>query len=363
MKVLLHGANNTNFGDNLFIHLFYNELKKHENINDIRFVDIPIIGIKRKVATEINYQQKMLSWLSAERLIFFSGGYFGERTNSKKESLKRFLRYCVIGNIFIKKNVPIAIIGVGVGPITSPFLRKQILRLFDKAEVVIVRDQLSADYLKEYGLKKKVQVSCDTAMMLKKERLIKLAKHTENELHDFSNGRKLIFFHIPSFSSEAIIKISTALKIFINKHPEFSVVCGIDGYIRNVRNIKKYKKLFTDVVGVLGVENTLFHKYDGALSFCSFLNEMSFVITGKLHVGIVASSLEKSIVSFPRHQKIIRFYQQIGEEGRCNDISTLSVEQIYHIFDQYYNKPIYLDEKMSTQASDNLNAVKLFLNN
>ena len=57
--------------------------------------------------------------------------------------------------------------------------------------------------------------------------------------------------------------------------------------------------------------------YEDHQLLTALISEMDSVATNKLHVGIVSAAVGTSVVSFPFHNKTLRFYKQIEAEQRC----------------------------------------------
>ncbi|KUP05273.1 hypothetical protein Q73_13480 [Bacillus coahuilensis m2-6] len=128
--------------------------------------------------------------ITSDMLVYISGGYFGERDASLKENLIRFLRYVLIGGVFILRKKPIAIIGVGGGPLKNPILRKSFCKLINSASLVTVRDDETANYFKSYGVKNEMLVTSDTAQIIKQNTLPLLDEVVQRDVKRIFKNKK-----------------------------------------------------------------------------------------------------------------------------------------------------------------------------
>ena len=343
MRILLQGAFNNNFGDNLFALLFYDSLKNAFSEDEIYFNESERFGIGDRLAREIGYTKKG-KIKKADALVYFSGGYFGEKRNSIRETIGRYIVYCKVADRF-KRN-PIYIISVGAGPISNKFLRSKIVNIFSRAKLAIVRDEQSAKYLQEYGVKNQIVVSTDTALLINKSNV------GSNTFFESIPAGKRIFFHISQLNTDEIDKISYAIIDFLESN-DWSIYVGYDGYSKNAERLD----VVNHIKSIIGENKVIYYEYKTAKDFCAFLNEMDMIITPKLHVGIVSSCLGKSVISFPHHQKIKRYYSQIGYGNRCYQLSDLSSTEIAHLLDVYKDDPVIVPKNYREMAQNNIDSL------
>ncbi|SFT25344.1 polysaccharide pyruvyl transferase family protein [Paenibacillus sp. BC26] len=358
MKVILHGAtNSSNFGDFLFADLFYQKVVECNKNGETIFFESPKFGLGKFFRKELGYTHKQTyrDLLGADALVYISGGYFGERTTSLKESVKRLLRYLPIGLLFIIRRKPILILGVGGGPISNRFLRISFSFLMNKAAVVSVRDEKTANYFKSYGVKKEIKVTSDTAQVISENSLPTLDLNIKLQLENVFANKKIIFLH--ALSGEKVNnlyseKIIPALNKFLDRHDEYGVIIG-------------YDEVYSKSVDKLSLKNELTSKfvycydYQKPWQLSSLLKEVDVIITPKLHVGIVGATLSKSVLSFPIHsEKTKRYYEQIAEADRCISLNEINALTIESMLENYHDKKIELSQKIVTSANENLNLLE-----
>lgn len=354
MKVILHGATNgSNFGDFLFAKMFYSKLESINPDNNL-FYEFPKLGIGKFYRKYIPYtkKQRISDIYKADLLVYFSGGYFGERTNSIKETILRYFRYFALGQFFLRKKKKIAIIGVGGGPITNSFLRRVICKIMNNAEIVIVRDQTTADYFKKYGVKREIIVTTDTVLSFDVDSIPPIDNKIKNTL--LNNNKKKILLHMygnKEIDEKINKKVVSNLNSFIAKHIDYSVYITYDG-------VQKNRKKYKDTYDLIETDNKYYYEYSDPMQFCSFLKEMDLIITPKLHVGIFSYILSKSILSFPMHPgKTKRFYEMIGEKNRCIALNEVQGDEVYDLLEKYHNIDIKKNEELIKKAKSNLEAL------
>lgn len=355
MKILLHGAdNNSNFGDVLFAHLFYKKCLE-AGFESVDFMQFPKYGIGEFCRKELPYSRNLSipQMLQSDALILISGGYFGEDQSTTKEILKRYFRYFLPARIFQMTGKPVYILGVGGGPLISPFLQKKAVKLWSNATHIRVRENETKDYFVKYGVTKDIVVTSDTAQVITPECLPKL--EIEVDLQKRFGDKKLIMLHLvmkPENDRLVAENIVPALKRFVSENPEYGIVIAPD-FVRNRDDM-----LNLETVKALGINNCYLYDYYDSWQMCALLNKMEVVITTKLHVGIVGAALGKSVVSFPAHrEKTQRYYRQIGEEDRSIHLSKINEKIAYDQIVKFYNKPITLSPEIRALAKSNLDVI------
>lgn len=351
MNVLIHGATHTtNFGDVLFAYLFY---KRCEELQiNAHFLEMPKYHVSDFCKKELNYINKrpMLSQMKNDALIMMSGGYLGDDKYSKKNSLKRYLHYILPARLFELSKKPVYIIGVGGGPLISKRLRKACVKMLNNASYISVRDIETKKYFEEYGVTKNIVLSTDTAQVINSD---ELNNHHENmETIKLIADKKHIFLHAvnkPSVDAKMSETIAPAINRFLNEHPDYDVVIGSDE-ILDVRSLMIFNAITEG-------RKTVFD-YNSIFQLCCLLDKMSFVVTPKLHVGIVSASLGKSVLSFPIHrEKTERYYRQIGEQKRCVHMDYVDEDVAYNQINEFYDIPIIISSEIRNMARNNLSVI------
>lgn len=352
MKILIHGCIcTTNFGDALFAKLFYETLNTKNN--EVDFLSAPHIGISDFFRKEIGYDKHVgfFKVLHSDVLVMMSGGYLGDDTFSLKNSIMRYIRYYFLTGVFQLLRKPVYFVGVGGGPLYSKWLQRIVANVLNKAKYISVRDKETYDYMIEYGVKNKMVITSDTALVLTSD-AIDTKKLSENAL----TGEKYLFFHYVSKKSleqKIAENVIPAINKFLIEHENYKVIFGCD----EVKNIEDM--LSSSCYKLLPEGRVILNEYIGVKQLCEVLNSVDFIITPKLHVGIVGAALNKSVISFPIHrEKTERFYRQIQQGGRSLHLDKLTTEIAYDKINEYYDKPIIISEEIRNSAISNLDVLK-----
>lgn len=350
MKVLLHGATNkTNFGDYLFADIFYNFLKDKY---DVSFYECPIFGIGKFYKKNLKYTKKgnFISQFNNDALVYISGGYFGEKSNRFVKSFIRFVRYFLVGLIFCLKNKPIFIVGVGGGPLKNTLLKRLVVKIMNKAKLIIVRDDYTKKFFECNSVTNKIITTTDTALVIKNYKLPKISNKEFLNFIAKNKNKKIVLVHLyGNYDIDFLIKerIITAINSFSRLNECAFIFAG--DYVFN----KKYD--VSNIFDSLESDNKIFYQYSNPWEFCSVINTCDMVITTKLHVGIIASTLSKSVLSFPMHfDKTKRFYEQISEKERCVELSKVSTSKVLSLLNSYFEKDIHISDELFLRANKNL---------
>lgn len=357
MKIVIHGATNlSNFGDILFAHLFYDYLTSFKGIQ-VDFLDFPRYGIGSFCRKELNYYRKLRlkGILEADVYVMMSGGYLGDDMTSFKENIKRYIRYLLPAIIFQILNKPVYVMGVGGGPLSSKLLRKTTVKILNKAAVINVRDEETKKYFLEYGVKNNILVTADTALTITSSMVPPL--NIKTDVRYVLDNYKVLFLHLVAVESADKTMADTiipAVNRFMIEHQEYGIILCLDGLSQGkaIENYESYKRL--------NCNNKVVYNYSDVWQLCSLLSKVDFVITMKLHVGIVSSALSKSVISFPLHlEKVERFYRQIGEKDRSIHIRDLTEDIAYNMICKYFDKPIIISDELRSKAKTNLTSIMI----
>lgn len=366
-RVMLQGyLHNANFGDILFARLFYKKCLEldFKSIDFIQWkrVDYRQFGIGDFCRKELGYSHRknFLSCLLADAFTFISGGFFWNDASNAEDAKTRFLRYILPAKLYQLMHKPVYVLGVGGGPVDTPWLRKEMVKMLNKAKLVLFRDEETLKIFKEYGVTNKAMfATADTALVVTRDMLDPLEE--KEELDKIVAGRKKLFVHIPDGFQECknlTDKIIPELIEFLKKHSEYLVVISNDN-IRNMseneRNeIAKIKNSFTEA----GLD-TYQYNYHSCWQMCSLISEMDCIVTAKLHVGVLGIALGKSVLSFPVHrEKTLNFYKHIGLEKRCIPIKLVSPNDVLRQMETFHDKPIVVSDELRQKAKQNLDALE-----
>ncbi|WDU82051.1 polysaccharide pyruvyl transferase family protein [Caloramator sp. Dgby_cultured_2] len=155
------------------------------------------------------------------------------------------------------------------------------------------------------------------------------------KLLQIRNNKKLLLVHY-NHSKEALLKFAKGVKKFISRHGEYMVIVASDSIL------KCEEEYFNEFERESGIKCEHF-LYESPSEMTALLKIIDVVITCKLHVGVVASSFEKSVVAVACHpEKTARFYSQIGESGRCVSLFDVTSEIVFELLEKFHEKKLKL---------------------
>lgn len=272
----------SNFGDVLLAKLFVEGLRKNG-------CEVSLPNASKEVKSAVGVCGDEFSLAEADGVVFCGGGYFSEPPYrwsrwalSRYKLLYRYATYCKL----VKK--PYWILGVGAGPIRSPLSKLFIRHVCLGAEVVAVRDAVSVEAIRGVAGIEPVKVA-DYALSLKERITESREVKGRVGIHITKNGHRSIPGLLEYLSSRKELDI-----YFVEDH---------------VGEYEKVVSVFPEIETIClgGVI-----KYRNVESFINSINELEYVVTNKLHVGIVGCALGKKVCSLPYHEKVERFYHEIG---------------------------------------------------
>lgn len=355
-KVLIVGATfNSNFGDLLFSHLFYNKCKE-VGFKRVSFWQWPKHVLCDFVRDELDYHEKISIWqaLRYDALILQSGGMIGEPFYSQYTTKLRFLRFVLPCFVYTLLRKPVYVLGAGGRPIYAGWLRRMMVFTFNHAKYIAVRDQETHDYYKNIGVKNTIHVTTDTTQLITPQRLPELI--VDSELEDYIANHKLLLlqFSYNKRDDEIVVdKLVPAINSFLNEHPEYRVILTTDKETE-FNALGSSKTLYAILP-----ERVKIYNYHNSWQLATLINRMNVVITTTLHVGIIGASLGKSVLPIQfYYDKAIRYYRQIKEEGRCQPIKKITSQEVFTLLQTYYDKPIELPPHIRELAESNLNKIE-----
>lgn len=302
MRVGVHGSYyGYNFGDTLLCRIFNSWVQQSDLVED---TVLPLANAKNQKAIGAQYRG-ILQSMQADAIIMCGGGYFSESTsNSRAWTARVYWRHLWLSAMARKFKKPLAIYGVGVGPVSNAGVRKRILATFEYAHSVVVRDEESAKMLKDWGMRREVRVASDAVVGVDLRQLVGLAART----HSPSRPQKLIV-HSSGRPSELEMSAVRTICEWATSRPNVEIVFATDGLSRQ-RAIEWPRK-----VGAAfpHIKHSV-RMYDGDVdAMVRFLATADAIATTKLHVGIVGMNLGVPVISIPQHAKTRRFFLQAGK--------------------------------------------------
>lgn len=340
-NVILHGATNcdsSNYGDYIYGEMVYEYLKE-KGIN-VCFYQ-PSLFFEKNIKDY--FKNFAIDKRKADLIMYIPGGYFGEGHQARfRDNLVHFLRFMPLGIWASYKKIPMVVVGVGAGPNHCSFMNFAIRRICNHSQFVTVRDKESCEALKKLCPKANIVESGDLIIT----KALNAANNSSQiiRIGQVKKNRRVILVHY-NHSREALLKFARCIKKFSAKHPEYLVVVASDSILKYE---EEYFKEFENESEVK-CEHFL---YEDPSEMTAFLKTVDVVLTCKLHVGVVASTLGKSVVAVACHpEKTVRFYSQIGESGRCVSLFDVTSDEICQLLEEYHENKIKIDEQVIKKSN------------
>ena len=214
----------------------------------------------------------------------------------------------------------------------------------EKATAIYVRNEESRDYLRNYGLKKYVGVTSDLALTFDVNDIPVEYKMSAKKALERFEGKRIVFIHVNLLNifSNKKNKIEIGcdylvkdIVTFSKNHPDVAFVIGSDYESTKVEKMNEY------IYNALGEDRCILIKNYNVWGLAGFLSSVDVILTTKLHVGIVGTSLGKTVISFSGDQKIHRFYKQIGIPERSIELKDVKSGDCLKQIEKYiFAKPI-----------------------
>lgn len=309
MTVAVHGSYyGYNFGDTLLCRLFADWVKATG-----RDVVLPLANARnaRLIGAE---RRGPLALRSADALIAGGGGYFSEPSASVATwTLRAYVRH-ILPLKRAQSRMAYAIMGVGVGPISSALLRRDIARLFDDAEVAVVRDAPSAEFLHAWGVRRDIIVSVDAVATASIGELIGPARPSAAVDKLKTSFGTVVLLHLAAHPTREELSLAERVLSWLLSRTSAGIVLAND----SVTRIPGSEWSRAIALGERANPRLVRHVYSGdPAELTGMLDQVDLVVTSKLHVGIVRTTLLKPVLSVPAHTKTPRFYAQMGLGEWC----------------------------------------------
>jgi len=302
-KVVVHGSYFAdNYGDTLLVKIMCDKVAQligRENVY------LAVEGHAQEQA-RIGYpvaSEAVQSQVS--HIIYGGGGYLGERGRGFIDNLvwsaRNYKRHLSWRGRYRRART--AVIGAGFGPLSNAVLRTKICRLVNEAEVVLLRDQESLNFMRDYGVDHPNSDTCvDLALSL---------PIVECE-------RTGVAVHAENLSEEELGSVFRAIRSSFG-------VNAVDVIFDNAGgDTSENRRKYDVAAGKAGIEKLSYYPYVGVEETLLAVTKYALVITSKLHVGITTIAQGGRVISIPSHQKTIRLYRQLSVDKFCIPRNSLS---------------------------------------
>ena len=331
----LHGAYyNNNFGDLLLLKIFETWIREN-GYSDVvypRVSEMEQDRFKKHFPNAFFGLSQRKYW---KGLICAGGGYFGEPKSHRGKRFggnwnKRFLKvHALPAELCIWSNIPYAILGVEVGPLSNVFVRQEVKRIFSHATVLSVRNIESKQFIqKTLGICPNVVMAPDAALTITTTDIPAQALNSVDRLLEQHRGMILLGIHYPSaFLANTLQAESMRIGLLSSLAAESDVVPVVFSDSGNSDFSPQCDQLVKLIQSSTGKE-CLSLPFLGIWETVALISKLSAILTTKLHVGMVAYALGIYCESFANHPKVPRFYDQIGRSSQCTMIDSLDQDKV-----------------------------------
>lgn len=287
-KIAIFGALWTpNFGDVLLAKMFKDEFLKYG-------CDVKFPNASEAVKRKLDSRGSFYDLLAADTVVFCGGGYFSEPPGLRaKWAFSRYKRLFWVATFCRVFRKPYWVLGVGAGPLKSRVSRWMVKHVCRGAKLVAVRDHESRRVVSEVSGSSNVLLVADYVLTMK-----------ERKAPVCSNPPKL-GLHI-TINAKATIPVLLDYMVRFGGNYDLYFIEDHSGEYEKVRSV------FPRVREMFGA-NVIKYKND-TNGFIDQIDRLDYIITNKLHVGILSCVLKKHVCSFPYHDKVERFYEEIGRK-------------------------------------------------
>lgn len=337
-KIIVHGSYfGNNFGDTLLIRLLCDKIKSLQQDAQVFLAVKGNSEEQKAIGYPIASKQDLKE---AEYLVFSGGGYFGEPNKDViKWSFRNYFRH-----LYWLKRVRKAkklFYGVGFGPLTFSLFRYKVLNSFMNATKVLVRDNESLEFLKDYGYNgDNVEKCVDYALSIKSVVRVK---------------QKRVLIHLHKLPDSVIGEVV----VFMHKRlsMEYDFVIFYDTPTNHSSQTVRYQPIVDSLTG----RRVEFAWFENFISTKDYIDNSELIITNKLHVGIVGIACGCKVLSIPTHSKTLRLYRQLGLSNYCLPLNEFTMPKFTNAFDSLDDfKPDW--NEVNRGIGDMESQLKTFLN-
>ena len=246
------------------------------------------------------------------------------------------------GRKVLKTNKPIAVIGIGAGPELWYPSKKVVRNVCNHSAVISTRDNESTDFLKRIGVSTAINTCSDVALTFQTD--------AESSLY---RGSEYVFLHT-NYQRDVAEKFAEGVKSLLEQNQNIKAIVGAD-------NVVDISEALDVVRQILGEERVVEYKYTYPDELCKLIANCKLVLTYKLHVGILASAMGTSVVAVAKHDKIQRYYRQIGAPNRCISFYNSDSQVVSDLANEYYGKTMEVNSDIRKKAEENWVLLDSFL--
>lgn len=298
--------------------------------------------------------------------VFCGGGYFGEPGSNKlKWSFRNYLRHNKAYKLMNTSKIEYGVFGAGFGPISFNPFKNTACNIMKGASEVVVRDEKSKQFIEQYTSREDVDVAADVVISLKSNDIPqKYVDLVNDKYKTVLSKRYIVGIHVTDmFNDDSTFEyIKGAISRISNENPHIYFLFLSDGTSRLGKKLKQTVDA-EKIASSIDTEKYSYYDYENHWEMTYLLSRLDLVITSKLHVGIVSTAMNVSVVSIPYHKKTIRYYKQVEAKERCLENITSEQDVYNHIRKFIGSEAIPVPNSVLASSENVFKRMEIFLNN
>ncbi|RKD23832.1 polysaccharide pyruvyl transferase CsaB [Ammoniphilus oxalaticus] len=279
----------------------------------------------------------IMNQLRQTDLLIMGGGSLLQDATSPR-SVMYYLSIVTMAKLL---NKPVIFYAQGFGPISHPVSKWLIKRIVNKVDVITVRDQGSADDMKQLGVTRPIHITADPAVMIHPED-VDLELSRGRLTH---NGNKSIAISVRKWKNEENYKVELAKMADELIKQDWNVYFLPMQYPADVSPSQDIMNYMTQPGAIVINDQMNFHE------IISFIGNMDFVIGMRLHSIILAAVMGIPFVGVSYDPKIDRFVER-AQMDSAGSIQTLEYEVLSEIVNRNLRSHPFVTKRLKARVTD-----------
>ncbi len=254
----------------------------------------------------------LFSSLIRSDLVILGGGTHFHDYMKNRRYLKVLIGYCVFFKLAKILKKKLAYIGIGIGPIETRWGRALIKFALSCADLIAVRDKYSFNLAKSLGVKKKIVLGFDPAILINKDSSYLYSK--SSEIIKILGISILPFFKMykndPNKDKEVLINLSKAIDLWLSNDPRREVkIFVFHGPSRN--DDQRFSEELLKMIRFK--RNIRITEYQtDPMNMLKAVAECDIFVAMRLHAIMFAFMARKPILVLSYHPKCKYLAEEIG---------------------------------------------------
>lgn len=341
-----YGFNNC--GDEAVLLAIVHCLKKLKS--DVRIIVLSNNPAKTRAAYGVNAVYRwnpvgiVLSILTCRLVISGGGSLIQDVTSSR--SVKYYLAVIGIAHFLNKK---VMIYSQGVGPLTIEKNRVRTLKAFERCQLITVRDNRSADFLREIGLKSDIKVTSDPVMAFHRE--------------DIGTADIEELLREAGVPERIGVKSNPLLLVAVRSWKDDTHIAPIAEFLDH-QSLNGWDVLFipaffpddmgavTKIIDIMTSKSYCLDRSLTARQFIAMTARADMVFSMRLHGLICAMAMDTPMLGLSYDPKVDGFMEQAGLEKYCLSYDSFSLETANSLLEELNKTPPDLIQERRSRCAE-----------